>query len=173
MYSQNDYRYYLAHGKWQWPNGKNSPAYNHDYYQKHKEQWKAYADNAKKKAKDIIGIGAKEDLMKKDRSYKNAQRVSEYRKKQWEDQQHSLYYYDKETDRYVENNDPGELRNVRKAYNSYRAADQRVTDTGRHAGNAARHYYDHTILGVTESAYDRGKEAFNDALDKIYKKLKG
>lgn len=49
MYSENDYRYYLAHGKWTWPNGNNSKEYNLWYYQQHKEKWDEYRENAKKK----------------------------------------------------------------------------------------------------------------------------
>lgn len=38
MYSNNDYRDYLEHGKWSWPNGKNTPEYNRNYYQTHREE---------------------------------------------------------------------------------------------------------------------------------------
>lgn len=61
MYSENDYRYYLAHGKWTWPNGKNSKEYNHDYYSKHKDKWKEY--NLARK----LGIGYKSAIDEENR----------------------------------------------------------------------------------------------------------
>lgn len=49
MYSNNDYRDYLEHRKWSWPNGNNSKEYNHWYYENHPEKWK-------KGAKDLVDI---------------------------------------------------------------------------------------------------------------------
>lgn len=50
MYSENDFRLYHGDGKWSWPNGNNSKEYNSWYYNTHKDQWKEYGENAKKKA---------------------------------------------------------------------------------------------------------------------------
>ena len=61
MYSENDYRYYLAHGKWTWPNGNNSKEYNHDYYSKHKDKWKEY--NLARK----LGVGYKSAIDEENR----------------------------------------------------------------------------------------------------------
>jgi hypothetical protein len=52
LYSYNDWRVYLAHrdeekSKYDWSTGTNPPDYNHDYYEKHKEEILA-----KRKSKD-------------------------------------------------------------------------------------------------------------------------
>lgn len=54
MYSANDWRCYaLLHadrvGKWEWPGGNNSKAYNEWYYSHHKDKWRQYYLNKKKK----------------------------------------------------------------------------------------------------------------------------
>lgn len=154
MYSENDYRYYLAHGKWEWPNGKNSPAYNHDYYSKHKDKWKEYADKAKKKVKDVVGISDREKLDKLQKTYRQADKdVSE-----------TGYQYDLRR----RNDDDGEWDNeLTKKYNSYRAARNRLDDVSRQVSETAKHYRTRTIMGIAEEAYDAGYWAFNDALEKL------
>jgi len=54
MYSANDWRCYaLLHAdkvsKWEWPGGNNSKAYNEWYYSHHKDKWRQYYLNKKKK----------------------------------------------------------------------------------------------------------------------------
>lgn len=58
MYSANDWRNYtLLHAmsnldresKWEWPGGNNSKAYNEWYYSHHKDKWRQYYLNKKKK----------------------------------------------------------------------------------------------------------------------------
>lgn len=53
MYSVNDWRDYLAH-KYDWSTGKNSPDYNHDYYEKNKDKILA---KRKKGVRDFGGAG--------------------------------------------------------------------------------------------------------------------
>lgn len=54
MYSVNDWRDYLAH-KYDWSTGKNSPDYNHDYYEKNKD--KILAKRKKNGVRDFGGSG--------------------------------------------------------------------------------------------------------------------
>lgn len=62
MYSANDWRNYtLLHAmsnldresKWEWPGGNNSKAYNEWYYSYHKDKWRQYYLNKKKKQKSL------------------------------------------------------------------------------------------------------------------------
>lgn len=64
-YSQNDWRKYseLYHGKWEWPNGKNSSEYNAWYYKTHKEKWdktldelEGLSDEQRKLILDSLGL---------------------------------------------------------------------------------------------------------------------
>ncbi len=58
-YSVNDYRSYLEHSWGKKPEQKaKEKAYNHSYYQEHKEKWKKYAENVGKK----LGIGYKDEI---------------------------------------------------------------------------------------------------------------
>lgn len=63
MYSANDWRCYaLLHadkvGKWEWPGGNNSKAYNDWYYSHHKDKWRQYYLNKKKSgnSKALSGV---------------------------------------------------------------------------------------------------------------------
>lgn len=58
MYSANDWRCYaLLHAdkvsKWEWPGGNNSKAYNEWYYSNHKDKWRQYYLNKKRKQKSL------------------------------------------------------------------------------------------------------------------------
>lgn len=70
MYGSNDWRNYLAHkakkgeSKYDWSTGKNPPDYNHDYYEKHKEQ--IFAQRAKHDGKTIDEVES-ENVRKWDR----------------------------------------------------------------------------------------------------------
>lgn len=56
MYGANDWRSYLAH-KYDWSSGKNPSDYNHDYYEKHKEEILANRKNKNGAVRDFGGAG--------------------------------------------------------------------------------------------------------------------
>lgn len=60
LYSNNDWRDYLAHkegSKYDWSTGKNSPDYNHDYYEKNKERILAARKAKNGGVRDFGGAG--------------------------------------------------------------------------------------------------------------------
>lgn len=56
MYSTNDWRDYIAH-KYDWSSGKNPSDYNHDYYEKHKQEILAKRKSADGAVRDFGGAG--------------------------------------------------------------------------------------------------------------------
>lgn len=183
MYSNNDYRDYLEHSKkWTWPNGNNSPEYNSWYYNNHKDQWKTYYNNAKKKVKDVTGLTAREQYISAKNDADSYRKALNYVHKQRADISDDIHKKEKLKRR--ANAQGRELldwqnRNQRATVGYYDdilygnsknrvpyTSTKRASETAN-AAAAAKRKYEKTPLGRVESAYKKGKKIVNAILSRF------
>ena len=187
MYSENDYRYYLAHGKWEWPNGKNSPAYNHDYYSKHRDKWKEYNLAIKLGVGQAQKIAEEEERLRKwKRAHNDTKELADYAQKTGDDL----------AKEYKETGDIGAREGSKFAYRNsgpwkndlyapydlygkedwYTPSTKRLSEQSNYV-NMLKNQYAKTPIGKIDKATKPGRKAiqkallvFDDAVDKLTKR---